>query len=263
MGEIMKKAALYCVAGLGLIALGGVAHAAPIIFDDFNVDTGHFGFAPNFSGSSVGEAVPPSSPIGTTTRVETDGPLEGAGHEQIVLVHDGGTVNMRIRHVSGGPPYTSTQAGNPAANTTFTTSAGTDGFIGFYLKTSATNAAWTVGLNLDDSTNTAAGMDMGVNKPIIADGEWHLYEWDLDNNDDWAAVTGIGGNGTIEDGQHSIDSIYIFTNQTGTANQVRDPLFLDFVAKSDSGSIAALVPEPGAISLIGLAGIGLLRRRQK
>ena len=108
-----------------------------------------------------------------------------------------------------------------------------------------------------------ASMDMGTPRQLIGDGEWHLYEWNLDDNAQWDAVTSIGGNGTLEDGQHTVDSIYIFTNTDGTTGQARDPLFSDFVAKSDSGSIAALVPEPGALSLIGLAGLGLLRRRQK
>ena len=245
----MKKAALLGVAGLGLFAFGGVAIGAPIIFDDFNTNEGHFNVAPNFSGTSVGEAS-----TSTADRVETDSPLEGLGHQKLVLVHDGTATNLRIRHLSG--------SGSPANNATFTTSAGVDGFIGFYLKTTAANTGWTVGLNLDDSTNLGPGMDMGTNKPIIADGEWHLYEWNLDDDNDWAAVTSIGGDGTIQDGQHSIDSIYIFSNTTGTNGQARDPVFIDFVAKSDSGSIAALVPEPGMLSLLAVGAMGLLRRRR-
>ena len=260
----MKKTVMNWVAGLGLVAMGGVAQGAPIIFDDFNTNLGHFGYAPNFASQSTGESTPPATPVGTNERVETDSPLEGTGHQKLVLVHDGTTALMRIRHVSGAAPYGSGQAGVPASNTPFTTSTGEDGFIGFYAKTSAANAGWTIGLNLDGGTaNAGADMDMGVARSIIADGEWHLYEWNLDNDDDWVAVPSIGGDGTIQAGQHTVDSIYIFTNQAGTAGQVRDPLFIDFVAKSDSGSIAALVPEPGAISLVGLAGLGLLRRRQK
>jgi MYXO-CTERM domain-containing protein len=251
----------FLLAGLIGAVLAPAASAA-IIFDDFNTSLGHFGYAPNFSSQSVGEAVPPSTPIGTNERVETDSPLEGAGHQKLVLVHDGLAVNMRIRHLSGGPPYNSANGGNPAANTTFVTSAGEDGFIGFYAKTSANNTGWTIGLNLDDSANNTAGMDMGVAKAIIADGEWHLYEWNLDDDNDWVVVPSIGGDGTIQAGQHSVDSIYIFTNQTGTANQVRDPLFIDFVAKSDSGSIAALVPEPSMLGVLGLFAIAGMRRRR-
>ncbi|RIK80918.1 MAG: hypothetical protein DCC67_08745 [Planctomycetota bacterium] len=231
----------------------GTASAAPIIFADFNTDEGPFNVAPNFSGTSVGE-----SNLSTADRVTTDGPKEGAGHQKLVLVHDGSTTNMRIRHLAGGGSPTGT------AQQTFTTSAGVDGYIGFYAKTAASNAAWTLALNLDDSANNAAGMDMGVAKTIIADDQWHLYEWNLDDDNEWVAVTGIGGDGTIQDGQHSIDSIYIFTNTTGATGEARAPLYIDFVAKSDSGSIAALVPEPAAAMLAlaaSLGMLGLVRRR--
>jgi hypothetical protein len=250
---------------LGLIGaaavLAGTSAQASIIFDDFNLTEGHFGYAPGFSGTSVGEST--VAPLSTADRVESDGPFEGLGHQKLVLVHDGSATNMRIRHLTGSSPFGSAQAGATASNTPFVTSAGTDGFIGFYFKTSSNNPGWTIALNLDGADGAAASMDMGNARPVIADGQWHLYEWNLDDDNDWAAVTGIGGDGTIQNEQHTIDSIYIFTNTAGTAGQVRDPAYLDFVAKSDSGTVAALVPEPGALSLIGLGALGLIGRRSR
>jgi hypothetical protein len=245
--RVTRFANLFAIAALATASTFAANASAAIIFADFNVDEGPFNVAPNFSGSTVGETA-----ASTADRVTTDSPLEGAGHQKIVLVHDGSATNLRVRHLSGSGTPTN------ALQQTFTTSAGVDGFIGFYAKTAASNAGWTLALNLDDSTNTAAGMDMGNAQAIIADGQWHLYEWDLDDNDDWAAVTGIGGDGTIQDGQHSIDSLYIFTNTTGAVDQAREPLYLDFVAKSDSGSIAGmLVPEPATLALAGMGLIGL------
>jgi hypothetical protein len=247
----MRRQILLAGVVAGAMALG--AGAAPIVFDDFNTTEGHFGYAPGFSGTTVGE-----SANSTADRVETDSPLEGLGHQKLVFIHDGTTTNLRVRHLSGGPPYTSTQGGAPAFNTAFTTSAGVDGFIGFYLKTLA--QGWTVGMNLDGADAAAASMDMGHPISVIGDGQWHLYEWNLDDDTQWDAVTSIGGDGTIQEGQHTIDSIYFFTNATGTNGQAQPDAFLDFVAKSDSGSIAALVPEPAALGVLALGGLALFRR---
>lgn len=235
-----------------LFVAGSYASAAPIIFANFNSDEGFFNQHPGFSSTSVGEAT--VAPLSTADRVTTDGPFEGAGHQNLTLRHDGGATNMRIRHLAN--------SGTPVAGTTFTTSAGVDGWIGYYAKTSVNNTGWTISLALDDSTNVAAGMDMGTAKPLIADGQWHLYEWNLDDDNDWVAASGAGGDGTIQNGQHSLDSVYIFTNNTGTANQARDPIFIDFVAKTDSGSVATLIPEPTSMALLLIGGALLGRRRR-
>jgi len=231
------------------IALSAPAFSAAIIFDNFNLDEGRFADAPNFSGTTVGE-----SASSTADRVTTDGPLEGEGHQRLVFVHDGSGTNMRIRFLSG--------RGSPANNLSFTTGPDVDGFIGFYLKTTAQD--FTVGINLDGAGNTIAEMDMGINLPVIGDGEWHLYEWDLDDvENSWETVTAIGGDGTLQDGSHTIDSIYFFSNQTGGSEQAQPAIYFDFVAKSDSGSIAALVPEPTSLSLLLCAGGGLFASRRR
>jgi hypothetical protein len=259
--KVTRFVKLFALAALAIASTFAANASAAIIFDDFNANEGHFGYAPSFSGTSVGE-----SATSTADRVTTDGPLEGLGHQKLVLVHDPASpgpnppgTNMRIRHVGGAAPFGSGQAGNPANNVTFTTSAGVDGYIGYYAKTAPSNAGWTLSLNLDDSTNVVAGMDMGVAKTIIADNQWHLYQWNLDDDNDWVVATSLGGDGTIQNGQHSIDSIYIFTNSiTGPNGATREPLYIDFVAKSDSGSIAnLLVPEPATLALAGMGLIGL------
>jgi hypothetical protein len=238
-----------------LLTLPGPAFGAAIIFDNFNVDEGHFGFAPNFSGTTVGE-----DPTSTADMV-TEGSLEGAGNQRLHLVHDATATALRVRHLSGGPPYNSGNAGNPAGNVAFTTSPDQDGFIGFYLKT--TVAGFETSINLDGSGNTISEMDGSISLPIIADGEWHLYEWDLDSTTDWTFVPAIGGGhgGALLDGSHTIDSIY-FRDVDGIPDPTAD-FSLDFVAKSDSGSIAALVPEPSAAAFMIVAAAGMLGSRRR
>src|SRR5687768_17126394 len=112
----MSKFSIAVVA-VALLLVATEAQAA-IVFDDFNTTEGHFNVAPNFSSTSVGE-----DSTSTADRVTTDSPLEGAGHQKLVLIHDTTTTPLRIRHLSG--------SGTPANNTSFTTSAGEDGFFGY------------------------------------------------------------------------------------------------------------------------------------
>lgn len=233
--------------------------SAAIVFDDFNASEGHFGYDPNFAFQSVGD-----DPSSVADRVTTDNPLEGAGHQKLILVPDGSGTPFRTRHLSGKAPFGSADAGTPAGNIgfEFQITDGVDGFIGFYLKTTATG--WEAMLNLDDASGAAAEMDGSTSLSIIPDGQWHLYEWDLDSTSDWGSVPGIadGHGGALPLGQHTIDSIY-FRDMDGEAGPTAE-IFLDFVAKSDSGSIAALVPEPSAIgmTLLGLCGLAARRTRR-
>jgi len=215
---------------------------ASLIFDDFNTNEGHFNQNPTFSGSSN------VSTASTADRVTT-GDFEGGGAEHVVAVQS--TTNpARLRFVSGNAVKVN--------NVAFTTSAGTDGFIGYYAKTSTTGIK--LGMYLDDSTDATAGTVGAIPKSVIADGQYHLYEWDLDNAADWGVISGSGiaGAATVTNDSHTIDSIWIQGIASGA-----DVTF-DFVAKSDSGSIAALVPEPASVTVLGGAALlGLVRRRRR
>ncbi len=217
-----------CAIALALAAAQS-AQAAAIIFDDFNVNEGHFNQAPSFSGTSTGTA---SS--STADRDTTGAPREGVGQERVVLDYNGTGASFRCRFLSG--------AGTVANNVAFTTTPETDGKIGFYLKTTATG--WETSINLDGPAGSIADMDGSTSVPIIADGEWHLYEWDLDSLTDWGAVPGIGGGhgGALLDGTHTIDSIWL-RDLDGTLGPSAT-IYLDFVALNPSGSVGDLLSDP-------------------
>jgi hypothetical protein len=227
--------------------------ATPIIFDDFNVSEFHFGYAPDFSGtSSVDNATSTADRIEDETMAK-----EGVGFQQLFLHHNGTDTTFRTRHLSGGNPgptppgtpvYNSANAASIVGNTgfAFTTSEATDGFIGFYARTTATG--WETNINLDGAGGTAADMEASPSTPLIADGEWHHYEWDLDSETDWGVVPHIGGggpDGALTHSSHTIDSIY-FRDLDGELGPDAT-IDLDFVALNPNGSIADLLgpPPPG------------------
>jgi hypothetical protein len=231
------------ILAIALLLVTSSAQAAPIIFDDFNVDEGHFTTAP-FGGSGSSNGFASTS---TADRVTTQS-VEGAGSQQISLDVTS-TTTSRLRHLSGG--------GSAANNTAFTTSAAEDGWVGFYMKTS--DAGWNAQLWLEGASNNGS-----VPKNIIADGAWHLYEWNLDDTsggaDGWGAIGGIiAGTATVADGSHTFDSLIL---RNPAASPGNDTFYFDFLAKSDSGSIAALVPEPASMGLLLLTVPALLKRRR-
>ena len=236
----MKLLPAKCIGTLVSLLMTSFAPGAAIIFDNFNVDEGHFTREPTFSGSTTNVLT-----TSTADRVTDEFPFE-PGQEKLVInqANPGAT---RVRFLSG--------TGTPANNVAFTTTSGIDGWIGFYLRTDT--AGWTTQLVLE----TTAETNGGVPKDVIADGQWHLYEWNLDDEtggpDGWGSVPGIfNGDADFEDGSYTIDSIILRGPDVPTST-----LYLDFVAKNDAGSVADLVPEPSAFSMTAVGLIGFVRRR--
>lgn len=207
------------------------AQAAPITFADFNVNQAPFTSIPATGSGSTANVAASS----TASRVTTDDPREGTGHQRLVLDATTPGNPIRLRHLSGG--------GSPANNIPFVTSDAEDGWIGFYVKT--TNTGWNVQLWIEGTTAGAANVNGGVPKEVIADGEWHLYEWNLDDNsggpDGWGPIGGVlDGSATVANISHTIDSI-VFRNPEAPETSV---IFLDFVAKTASGSVSNLLLDP-------------------
>ncbi|HEX6964103.1 MAG TPA: PEP-CTERM sorting domain-containing protein, partial [Lacipirellula sp.] len=136
----------------------------------------------------------------------------------------------------------------------------TDGFVGFYLK-AAPGLAGTVQVAplLEDAGGTfdAAG---GVLKTVVADGQWHLYEWDMDDPADFpnsfSDFFGGGGPDVTLDAQAHFESIAII----GTGLPATTVLSLDQIGYNNAGS---LVPEPATLALAGLGLMGLVATSRK
>ncbi|TWU30172.1 Lysozyme M1 precursor [Bythopirellula polymerisocia] len=178
--------------------------------EEFENGEGFFKWGTNFSGSNFG-LLP-----GTDAQRVTTHAHEGFASQEIDVVGDPN--GWFLRHVSGnGSP-----AANPATNLPFVS----DGYVGLWLMTN--DSGVTVYLALDDLTST---IERGLGQDVIADGTWHLYEWDLSDDNQWDAWAG-GANGMLDGATVTIDSIQF----AGAGNA---QVYLDGVAHNPDGSLLA------------------------
>jgi hypothetical protein len=169
-----------------------------------------------------------------------------------------------------------TTAATPATNTAIPLTEGQDGFVGFFLRVYTVNGVQATDMATPATTmQVAISMDVaadnsrteqGVWRPIIADGEWHFYEWNLDGLADWTqwrngagAVIGNSTGAFPTIGNVWLDSILI---RGGDHNA---EFMFDSIMVNSAGSLAAMdyVPEPGGLAVLGIGGIALLRRSRR
>jgi hypothetical protein len=244
----------------------GVAGTLPIpagvrIFDDFEADDGHFaGATPAPAGSPTTTGT--SSASFKVRQSDTDSYTQLHAHK-IGIVDDATNPDgWSVRYVSGG--------GSPSNNTPIALTGESDGFVGFFLRVYSVDGsedldgagAITTQLVLDSGpTGGGINSDAGIARTIVADGEWHFYEWSLDNPLDWTAwppAAGsdgrLGTGGDFASGSVTIDSIMF---HGGNFNA---ELLLDTVMHNANGRLSVMaVPEPSASTLLLTAM--LLRRR--
>jgi hypothetical protein len=215
------------------------------IIDNFESNDGHFTWTPTQSPTTVGA-------LTTSFKVRTaDDSSTQAYGQKIGIFDDPNNANgWYVRYVSG--------TGSPSLNTAINLTAGTDGYIGFFLRVftnSDPSQTMTTQLVLDSgAAGGGANSDAGVARTILADGEWHYYEWNLDSPADWtpwrdaAGNVILGSDGIIPTtGQVTIDSIIL---RGGNANV---EFFLDGVMRNANGSLAAMTPVPEPQVLLTLA----------
>lgn len=162
--------------------------------------TGHEGVfhrAPDFSGSTTAN-------VAGSTADRTDSQAFSGSSSQLLNINYDENIGGQylVRHVAGAK-YTdfngSTNTASQVANLQFNS----EGSVGFYLKTTAQDMQ--VSIALDDPTTADRGLLQSVN----GDGQWHKYEWFLDDPNFWVPWLG-SGNGQIDGDRVSLDSIQLF-----------------------------------------------------
>ena len=171
-------------------------------FDDYgqrfggNVFDGHEGYfhrAPDFSGSTTANVA------GSTATRSSAEQQSGSDSQRIDIVYDESSgQDFLLRHVAGAV-FSDFAGSNNAAARESNLQLESIGSVGFWLKTD--DPGLQVSLAMDDPTTG----DRGVLREVIADNQWHRYEWFLEDNTDWEAW--VGGNGQIDGDRVTIDSI--------------------------------------------------------
>lgn len=193
------------------------------MIESFDVDEGYFAWAPDYSGSNSGVGE-----LSTAERVTSEAQA-GAGSQELFI--DGDDGGWFYRHLAGiGSP--SAAAGNLEFDTT--------GSIGLWLKTD------TPGVSVRLAIDAPATAERGVAQDVIADGDWHLYEWDLEDDAEWEAW--VAGDGTIDVPTATLDSL-----QFSGAGQAT--LYLDSVSHNPLGSLLATDPMPGDFNGDGIVSL--------
>ncbi len=200
-------------------------------FDDYGsgrasdgIIAGHEGVfhrAPDFSGSTTANLA------GSTADRTDSEAFSGSSSQLIDIQYDESSgTDFLLRHVAGAK-YTEVGGSSNAAARIANLQFNSEGSVGFYLKTD--DPGLQVSIALDDPTTA----DRGLLMDVIADGQWHKYEWFLDESLFWEPWLG-GGNGQIDGDRVTLDSIQLFGN---TDAQV----YLDEIFWDPTAEFAALI----------------------
>ena len=224
------------------LAVAASADAAVVVLDDFETNEGHFALDPDFSGSNAGLLLTGPGAGPSTADRDTTVAFTGAASEFLNLVHDPSATRtgFDVRFLSG--------SGTPANNVNI----GPDGYVGFFARTTQENVS--VAIAVDDG----AALERSIFIPVPATGEFTLFEFNLDDADQWNGFAGTAPNGAIDGPNVTVDSIFIRSSAEQDVT-----FYIDTVAYNTEGDLSALVPEPSALGLAGFGGLALLARRRR
>lgn len=174
-----------------------------------------FEYRPGYSGSTYGivDANSTATLVNSSTIAG-----EGSGVMRLIIDDDSAASGEWFtRFVSGS---SATQSQNIIREAT--------GYVGLMAKTYTQGAFVSLAI---DAPNTG---DRGVRKSLIADGQWHWYQWNLDDVSQWDAWTSAG-DGVIDSANFTIDSVQFW----GTTDAM---IYIDQITHNADGALAPFVP---------------------
>jgi flagellar hook assembly protein FlgD len=198
-----------------------VLQAPTVILDGFDAAEGHFNQVPTYSGSTVGIDLTSTADLNTMEKLGLIG-----GSQKIVLIDNAAsTAAWGVRHLSG--------TGAAGANV----NVGPKGWIGYWLKTNTAPAGAAVAIGMDDSGDPAT--KRSVQLPVINDGQWHLYQWNIADSMHWTPWVVTSGKRAIVGPTVTIDAVWFFAPNDSLAQWT---IYMDQVSHNASGKIGR---EPG------------------
>jgi hypothetical protein len=199
-------------------------------FDDYGDLAGHtfaghegtFHRSPTFSGSTT------ENVAGSTAERSAAAAYSG-GHSQLLdITYDeqaGG--DFLLRHVSGAR-YSDFGGSSNAAARVANLQVESIGSVGFWLKTD--DVGLQVSLAIDDPDTG----DRGTLRNVLADNQWHKYQWFLEEDSEWEAWI-AAGDGQIDGENITIDSIQFFGSSAAQ-------IYLDDTFWDPQAAFVPLVP---------------------
>ncbi len=179
------------------------------IISDFETSTGVFNNTPNYSGSNYG--ISHSSTAARNIGMANNG---WSSLKVTLIDNSSSSDNWQVRFLSGG--------GNPSNNLLLHNY----GYIGFWMKTKTASNSALVAVVLDDGS----AMELSPKTSVINDGQWHLYEWNLQGSG-WSSF--LYGNGIINGPTATLDAIMFFAPN----NSENWEIYMDDVAYNPNGPL--------------------------